>query len=148
MILWGLAILAACIAADKHARPHAFILASGWLLGFYASLWWPINPLISTVAGLLFLHLHLRSPAWWKFVLAALAFFMLGMDFLYASYLLQGVWIGPQYDLVLCVCLAAQLALVAHRGILNGVHWLGDRLHSRFSGRSVPVGARRDSEVS
>jgi len=148
VIVWGLAILAACIVADKDARPHAFILAAGWLLGFYAALWWPINPLISTVAGLCFLALHLRSPAWWKFALSGLALFMLGMDFVYALYLLQGVWIGPQYDLVLSVALATQLALVAHRGIWNGVHGLGKWLSGRFSGWSVPVGARRDSEVS
>ena len=72
---------------------------------------------------------------------------MLGMDFVYAFYLLQGEWIGPQYDLVLCVGLAAQLALVGHRGLKNGIHRVGERLSDRFRSRGVPSGARRASKV-
>lgn len=147
MIFWGLAILVACLVADKEARPHAFVLAAGWLLGFYAAVWWPINPLISTVAGLTFLWLHLHSPAWWKFALAGLALFMLGMDFVYALYLLQGTWIGPQYDFTLSVGLATQLALVGHRGVLNGLGRVGEWVSGRFHRQRVHSGASRDAEV-
>ena len=144
ILAFGLAVLFTCLVSDRTVRPFAFVLAAGWAVGLYAQFWWPLNPLISTASTLAFLALYLKKPRPLPFILAGLAFFMLCMDFVYAIYLGQGVWIGPQYDLILCVCLAAQLALVGRKGVKNGLHRLGKWLSGRFVRGRVLHGARRD----
>lgn len=144
ILAFGLAILLTCLIADRQSRPFALILAAGWLSGLYAQFWWPLNPLISTVSSFVFLTIYLHTPKPLPFALAGLAFFMLCMDLVYAVYLGYGVWIGPIYDLVLCVCLAAQLALVGRKGVKNGLHRLGEWVSGRFGRRRVLHGARRD----